>query len=255
MPFYDALVVGGGMIGSAALRHLTLTKPHLRLGAVAPSEPQDWAHHEGVFSSHYDEGRITRMLDPDDVWSRLAEESIGRYGSIEDFSGVSFFNESGFVAVGRDEEGSWLRQVKDSSERRNVSRKILSGEEARSRFYPIHFPDEATVLYQKERAGHISPRKFVRASLKASEKRGADLIDEDAEAVSASASWDEEAGKGWENPSVDGEGVGASESDGRLWDVLLKNGTVVRARRVLVSTGAFTNPRLLNGLRGGSLDV
>ena len=38
-------------------------------------EPADFASHDGVFSSHYDSGRITRVLDPQLVWAQLALNS------------------------------------------------------------------------------------------------------------------------------------------------------------------------------------
>ena len=53
------IVIGRGLVGSAAGRHLSaLTDGVVVLG---PDEPTDRAAHTGVFASHYDEGRITRV--------------------------------------------------------------------------------------------------------------------------------------------------------------------------------------------------
>ncbi len=68
-------VVGCGLMGAAAARHLANMTEGVAL--IGPSEPADKAHHRGVFASHYDEGRITRTIDPDPVWARLARNSIG----------------------------------------------------------------------------------------------------------------------------------------------------------------------------------
>ena len=42
-----------------------------------------------ILGAYYDEGRITRVLDPDLTWARLAQRSIGRYRQIEQQSGRS----------------------------------------------------------------------------------------------------------------------------------------------------------------------
>src|SRR5687767_5274099 len=55
------VVVGKGMIGSAAARHLAGLTDGVVL--VGPDEPAERAAHDDVFGSHYDEGRIYRVLD------------------------------------------------------------------------------------------------------------------------------------------------------------------------------------------------
>ena len=37
---YDVIIVGAGMIGSAAARHLVTNHPHLNVLLVGPKEPQ-----------------------------------------------------------------------------------------------------------------------------------------------------------------------------------------------------------------------
>jgi glycine/D-amino acid oxidase-like deaminating enzyme len=65
---YDVIVVGNGMFGAAATRHLSARGS--RVVAVGPDEPADWKTHDGVFSSHYDQGRITRVIDADPIWAQ-----------------------------------------------------------------------------------------------------------------------------------------------------------------------------------------
>ena len=55
---YDYIVVGKGLMGAAAARHLSAHSSSIAL--IGPDEPPDRAAHAGVFGSHYDEGRITR---------------------------------------------------------------------------------------------------------------------------------------------------------------------------------------------------
>ena len=74
------IIVGRGLVGSAACRHLTaLTDGVVVLG---PDEPTDRAAHTGVFASHYDEGRITRVVDHDPAWAVTAKRSIDSYAEV-----------------------------------------------------------------------------------------------------------------------------------------------------------------------------
>ena len=42
-PSFDVIVVGAGLFGSAAAKHLTLLRPDLRLALIGPGEPVDRA--------------------------------------------------------------------------------------------------------------------------------------------------------------------------------------------------------------------
>lgn len=95
MAEYDLAVIGKGLIGSAALRHLTAHCPELRVCVIGPDEPRNRQTHTGVFASHYDQGRITRVLDPSPLWGALARESIARYPLIESASAVRFHHRAG----------------------------------------------------------------------------------------------------------------------------------------------------------------
>ena len=53
---FDYAVIGAGLIGSAAAKYISETNPNTVL--IGPSEPKDKGSHNGVFGSHYDEGRI-----------------------------------------------------------------------------------------------------------------------------------------------------------------------------------------------------
>jgi sarcosine oxidase len=85
---YEYIVVGKGLMGASAARHLTAHSPGVAL--IGPDEPPDRAAHTGVFGSHYDEGRITRILDSDRIWALLAQRSIARYRDIEKHSGIAY---------------------------------------------------------------------------------------------------------------------------------------------------------------------
>ena len=63
--YYDYAVVGAGMIGSATARHISLQLAATStLALIGPNEPTTaWAHHNGVFAAHYDEGNNAVILD------------------------------------------------------------------------------------------------------------------------------------------------------------------------------------------------
>ncbi|MEO6908246.1 MAG: FAD-dependent oxidoreductase, partial [Abditibacteriaceae bacterium] len=78
---YDVAVIGAGMFGSAAVKYLAAAG--LRTLIIGEGEPQDWQTDDAVFGSHYDEARITRIVDPDPYWAELAAQSIEQYPVIE----------------------------------------------------------------------------------------------------------------------------------------------------------------------------
>ena len=92
------IVVGAGLMGSAAARHLA--KMGAKVALVGPGEPVDKGSHQGVFASHYDAARITRKIDTRPNWGRFSQASISRYREIEDLGGVRFFHPVGAVIAG-----------------------------------------------------------------------------------------------------------------------------------------------------------
>ena len=94
---FETIVIGKGLIGSAAGRYLSATGQNIAI--IGPDEPKDWSSHSGVFASHYDQGRITRILDPDWVWATLAKRSIEQYAVIEAQSGLKFHYARGGLQV------------------------------------------------------------------------------------------------------------------------------------------------------------
>ena len=74
---FDVLVIGKGLMGSAAARYLQGFGANTAV--LGPDEPQNPQTHDGVFASHYDQGRITRRLSKDITWATLADRSIAQY--------------------------------------------------------------------------------------------------------------------------------------------------------------------------------
>lgn len=167
-------VIGRGLIGSAAARHLAEAGHVVVL--IGPSEPEVMATHPGVFASHYDEGRITRALDPDPFWSRVSRASIARYAEIATKSGVSFHKPVGAVLAGLRDTDTVLAAQRVAAEA-HLPCDVLEGAAIAERFPYFAFPSDTRALHERSGAGHISPRRLVRAQGIAAERAGARIVD------------------------------------------------------------------------------
>lgn len=162
-------VIGAGLIGSAAARHLALMGVDVTL--IGPLEPETRANHSGVFASHYDEGRITRGLDPHPFWSRVSRASIARYAQIEAQSGIRFYTQAGSLMAGPKGSGP-ITSLLDVRDRDAITCDELTGQALRDRFPYFHFADDTLALFEPKDAGHISPRKLVAAQIAAGRRNG-----------------------------------------------------------------------------------
>ncbi|MEL6690438.1 MAG: FAD-binding oxidoreductase [Pseudomonadota bacterium] len=163
-------VLGAGLIGSAAARHLALMGHDVTL--IGPGEPDDWASHEGVFASHYDEGRITRCLDSMPFWAQASRASIARYAEIEAASGIRFFDEVGGIMAGPD-----MSDAAEEGRKGGTSFVELKPSAVRNRFGYV-VPDGYGVLHEAKEAGHISPRRHVAAQQRAAAALGCKRLEE-----------------------------------------------------------------------------
>lgn len=169
-PLYDVAVVGAGMFGAAAAKYLSAAG--LRTLVVGPGEPENWQEHEGVFASHYDEARITRVVDPDVYWGELAARSIEQYAAIEEESGIKFHYPVGCLrVVGPQEEELCVR----NGTKQNADFDVLSSQETARQFPYFHFPPGVSTIWERGAAGYLNPRKLVQAQLQIAQKQGAVL--------------------------------------------------------------------------------
>jgi len=199
------------MIGSATARHLAELCDGIAL--LGPGEPTNRAEHEGVFASHYDEGRMTRIVDPDPAWSITAKRSIQRYADVEAQSGVRFFTPSGYLGIGGPQAEYLIRsEATGRAHAAAITRLDAAG--IRSRFGFLSVPDEIRGLQETGNAGYISPRGFVHAQTLAARRRGVSVINDEALGIRATSS---------------------------QLEVTTRGGDTLRADRVLVAAGAFTD--------------
>ncbi len=226
---YEYAVVGKGMIGSAAARYLSQRSDSVVL--VGSDEPQgDWAAHDGVFASHYDQGRITRSMDGSLAWALWATRSIASYPEIEAKSGIRFHYRSGGVQVGFNnmDPNSSLNKLERNALHLGTAYEKYSSEAFCTLYPEFHFDDGLAVLHETGEAGYINPRSLVAAQVKIAGDQGADIIREKVVDL-------ETSGNG---VALTTEGSHASP------------GQTIRAKQVLVAAGAWTE-----FLTGAKLDL
>jgi len=175
---FDILVIGAGMIGAAAARYLSAAGA--RVGVIGPGEPAERRTHTGVFASHYDQGRITRIIDADPVWASWAQRSIAAYPEIAQRSGIDFHVKSGGLGL------VWRAGDTLGKEGRLLANGAAFGAEftgiddaALTRHFPfLHFPDGFAGVWETGAAGYINPRALVQAQLSIADQQGAQIIRE-----------------------------------------------------------------------------
>src|SRR5437870_3494326 len=152
---FDFAVIGNGMMGSAASRYLSATGQTVL--AIGPGEPADWQAHQGVFASHYDQGRITRIIDPDPVWAHLAARSIAVYPEIEAQSGITFHTRSGGLRVSPDvtAAGDTLNRAEETGKEYDAIYSRLAQTELAQQFPFLHFTPGTVGLWERGGAGYI----------------------------------------------------------------------------------------------------
>lgn len=208
-------VVGRGPMGAAAARHLAAHVENVVV--VGPEEPSAEAAHAGAFASHYDEGRQLELATDSRVLAQLASRSLGGFREAEQESGIAFLREHANLRVrdaGYDAEHpfDWGDAVAVA---RELGAETIELDQAglAERFPQLRFDSRARALLEP-RGGILNPRAMVRAQLRAAELRGATVVNDEVVRL-------------------------VRQRDGV--ELALRSGRRLRADRVLVATGAFTN--------------
>ncbi len=168
---FDVAVVGLGLIGAAALRHLAAGG--VSAIGIGPAEPDDWAASATPFASHYDSGRITRRLDARYEWAVLASRSIDQYPVLERESGITFHHPVGLLFVRNDHSG--IANQRQVIEQLGLPVGVATTDSGRARFPWFEFPGGWTLLHEPGPAGYIDPRLMLRAQLSVASQQGADI--------------------------------------------------------------------------------
>jgi len=201
---HELVVVGRGMIGSAATRHLAEAEHSVTL--VGPSEPDDYDG-DGPFASHYDQARVTRMTGFDERWSSWARASIERYGEISARSGIDFHDPVGLVMMAHD-----ASQAASNGTELGADVSMLTSDELFDRYGIASASPAHDIAFEGPPAGIINPRKLVDAQIACAERAGANVIN---------------------------DAVTALDDEGSQVSLKLRSGRTLSADRVLLCTGAY----------------
>ena len=217
----DVCVVGKGLLGSAAARHLA--EMGLNVLLLGPDEPPVRSEHSGVFGSHYDSGRITRIIDTDSYCARIAEASIARYRDLEESSGVNFFKDVGHLAISPMKD--YISEVTNTAQQLGVDFKSLTHDEIADAFPYFSFDCEVSGVYEHSTGGYVNPRNLIKAQIEM-------VLNAKSRTLT--------------------EPVSIIEKHKDFFEVFTENGRKVRANEVLVASGVFSE-RLIHG--GHELDL
>ncbi len=202
---FDVGVVGLGLMGAATLRHLATAG--VRCVGVGPDEPAVFADHDGPFASHYDSGRITRVLDTNLIWARLAQRAIAGYAALEADWGDTFHRPVGFVSARLD--AATNAALEDVANRLGVVHRVGGPADER-----LALPAGTTIIEEPAPAGHLDSRRMRAAQVAVAERNGA--------VVQRSAATAVQRHRGG-------------------WRVLTTSGAAVDAERLVVALGPYAD--------------
>lgn len=171
---FDTVVIGKGLIGSATARHLSLVQK--KLAIIGPDEPQD-LQQATVFASHYDSGRVQRLIGHNDAMTRLNLLSVRQYPSLQAESGVEFHGGEGCLYVNPNGLDSYLKAAPSKAKEFGIKASFYnSSEELRKAFPEFKFPLSSSGMLESSPAGHINPLRLIEAQLRVVEKNGGVIL-------------------------------------------------------------------------------
>jgi len=199
MKKYKFIVVGNGLIGSAAARYLSkeCENDHDHdhddhddgdddhddrdddhdVAIIGSPEPEDQSRHDGVFSSHYDQGRLVHQQSLDPIWSEICNRAVDNYGMLEEKSGIKFHGAVGrvlankFSDVQRSELLTWMAEQKKIH---GIQYRYFGADDRswKEMFPYLDFPPGFEVFYDPAPSGFINPRRLIAAQNAIAKEQG-----------------------------------------------------------------------------------
>ena len=209
---FDSIVIGKGLIGSAAARYLSQSKENVAV--IGPDEPAN-IEKAVVFSSHYDQARIQRIIGVDPVWTLLNLQSANQYLFLQKESNIEFHSGAGCLYVNPTGSDTYLEQIRLQADQFDLSYQLFENGEAIHQSFPdFNFPGSAKAVFESSPSGYINPRLLIKAQLTLFKKNGGNIINDIANELS------------YEENCI---------------QITTLNGDMYKARKVLLSPGAFIN--------------
>jgi len=219
---FENIVIGAGLIGSAAAKYLAESNSDTLL--VGPEEPLNYSESE-IFASHYDNSRVQRLVGTNDAWTRLNIESQQEWLRLEQQTGRKLFSNSGtlYIAPTRDD---YLAEVQNRAHDFGVKYQLVNSPDDLSKIAPeYNFSSEFFGYFEPDQAGSINPREILKAQKEIFNKNSGSYLTQVITDV---------------------------QRDQSGWQVTTLDGARISAKNVLISAGSFSN---FNNLLSKKLDL
>jgi glycine/D-amino acid oxidase-like deaminating enzyme len=211
---FDVIVVGKGLLGSAAAKYLAQSDKKVAL--IGPDEPKD-LNKSLVFGSHFDQARVQRLVGWDAVWTKLCAASVRAYPTLQAASGVDFHEEAGCIYVnpyGLDEYLEGFSNHCQNLDEAYQYKMYREGGAIETDFPDFKFPLKAQGVLEYAPAGFIHPRWLIQAQL---------------------AVFEQQKGAVFKDTIVE------VSKDKQIFNLIAAEGNTYSAEQVLICVGSFFN--------------
>lgn len=210
---FDCIVIGKGLIGSAAAKYLA--QSGLKTALIGPDEPTGDLSSTAVFASHYDQGRVQRLIGIDPVWTRLNQESAKEYPLLEKESGIHFHYGVGCLYVSPSSKDDYLKNLPDQAALFHIPFHFFETGNAIHQAIPHYqFSPDACGMLEGNPSGHIHPLRLIKAQLSAFENLKGIVITDTVNQVSSNCG---------------------------AFVIRTMVGNTYNAKKILIAAGAFSN--------------
>ena len=166
MPSYDAIVIGVGGMGSAAVYHLA------RRGLKVLGLEKHAIPHE-MGSSHGYSRMIRYTLQEHPSYVPLVRRSYELWHEMEETAGEELMVTTGSIRAGAPDSPFFLN-AKEACDLHSIPYEILTASEVNKRFPGYRFPEEISSVYQAD-GGFLLPERCIVTHVQAAERAGADV--------------------------------------------------------------------------------
>lgn len=212
MKKFNIIIVGKGLVGSAAAKYLGEFNKGIAI--IGPNEPvgNDKA---AVYSSHYDQARVQRLIGKDKIWTALNILSVDRYSTITKQSGINFHTPVGCLYVNPNGPDDYLNDSASVAGHFKLNHfSYVEPGLLKKDFGELVFPHEAAGLLERGPAGFINPKALIAAQLNIFSQNGGNIFTDTVKSIT-------HIGEGFRVSTIEGN------------DYL--------AEKVVVAAGAFVN--------------
>lgn len=168
MPAYDAIVIGVGGMGSAAVYHLA-RRGWKVLGLEQYGIPHD------LGSSHGHSRMIRYTLQEHPSYVPLVRRAYELWHQLEDAAGQTLLVTTGSVRAGPP-DSRFFQGAKEACDVHGIPYEILTSAEINKRFPGYRFPEEISSVYQAD-GGFLLPERCILEHVRAAKEAGAEVHD------------------------------------------------------------------------------